>query len=60
MNQPSKNSTTNIPSTIFCILCASIPLFMLPNLYEYALLPKRMLLQLGLFTIALIWWFDFK
>jgi O-antigen ligase len=33
---------------------------MLPSLYEYALLPKRMLLQLGLFTIALIWWFDFK
>jgi len=33
---------------------------MLPSLYEYAVLPKRMLLQIGLFITSLIWWFDFK
>ena len=58
MNQTLTPTSIRLGSLILCILCASIPIFMLTSVYNYALLPKRILLQFGLLIIAILWWLD--
>lgn len=60
MNQTHTTHSTHWGSLILCILCAGIPLVVLSGVYNYALLPKRILLQCGLSVIAISWWIDYK
>jgi len=56
MSKSRINNTSDINSLIICILCACVPILIHTGVYHFALLPKRLILQLGLCIVAIIWW----
>lgn len=45
---------------VLLILCALVPLVMHTNVYNFALLPKRLVLQFALLIIAIVWIQDLR
>jgi O-antigen ligase/tetratricopeptide (TPR) repeat protein len=63
---PNNNNNNNAPISeilgkkVFFFLCVTVPLVLQTSVYYYALLPKRMVLLLGLFVLSVLWVVDFK
>ncbi|MFT5365815.1 MAG: O-antigen ligase/Flp pilus assembly protein TadD [Candidatus Latescibacterota bacterium] len=57
-NKKSLPISQHIGKYVFLTLCVIIPLILHTDVYQYALLPKRMVLLLGLFLISLLWLAD--
>lgn len=60
MSKSRINNSPDINSLIICVLCACIPILIHTGVYQFALLPKRLILQIGLCLVAIIWWRNTK
>jgi O-antigen ligase len=60
MTPSVSKETRRFEETLLCLLAASIPLVLHTGVFDYAILPKRLLLQLGLLLLAARWWMKLK